>query len=162
MFGEHLGKTGNAQALRGDEEKIERAAQVIDAGLARDGTIEGGVDASNAKSAGSKLGNLVFHQGDQRGDDEGGSSEGDGRKLVAERLPCPGWHDEEEIPSGDGGAADGFLVSPEAGESKNRLEQNSEILRIGRFGQERDLSGVSSSTLQLSGSMRLTQAKQLK
>ena len=33
-FGQHFGEAGDAQALGGDEEKLQRAGKVVDAGLA--------------------------------------------------------------------------------------------------------------------------------
>ena len=129
-FGEHLGKTGNAQSLRCDEEKVERAGKIVDAGLTRDGAVEAGVNARDAQVECGELGDLVFHERDERRDDERGSAEGDGGKLVAQRLPCPGGHDEEQVAAFDRGAAHRFLVGAKACEAEDGLQKLGEIFRI--------------------------------
>jgi len=140
-LGQHLWKAGNAQALRCDEKKVEGAGEVVDAGLARDGTIEAGVDAGHAQVERGELGDLVFHERDERRDDERGSAKRYGWKLVAERLPCPGGHDEEQVAAIDGSAAHRFLVGAEAREAEDRVEKLGEIFRVGWIGQiESDLS----------------------
>jgi len=44
-FAQHIGETGDAQALRRDEEELQLTAEVIQAGLARLGARAAGVDA---------------------------------------------------------------------------------------------------------------------
>jgi hypothetical protein len=98
-FGEHLGEAGDAHALGCDEEELEGAVEVIAAGLA-------GVFA---------------------GDDEGGAAASDGGELVAEGFACSGGHDEEDVAAVGGGAADGFLVGAEGGESEGLVEEGLEV-----------------------------------
>lgn len=93
------------------------------------------MDAGYAKTEHGELGELVFHQCDERRDDQRGSAESDGRKLVAKRLPCPGGHHEQKIATVDCGAANGFLVGAKALEAEDRVQEASEVVRIGRSGQ---------------------------
>ena len=39
-LGEHFGEAGDAKALGGDEEELESAVEVVDAGLATDGAVK--------------------------------------------------------------------------------------------------------------------------
>jgi len=94
------------------------------------------MDARYSKAAPGELGDLILHQRDQRRDDKRCPAEGDGRELVAERLPCPRGHDKQEVPSGDSGAADSFLIDAKPGEPENGMEQTCDIFRIGQLGQE--------------------------
>jgi hypothetical protein len=55
-LGQHLGEAGHAQALGGDEQEVELAGEVIDAGLARLGAAAAGVDALGAKALGARGG----------------------------------------------------------------------------------------------------------
>ena len=49
-LGEHLGEAGDAHALGGDEEEVERAVEVVAAGLAGVVAGEAGVDAGDAEA----------------------------------------------------------------------------------------------------------------
>ena len=49
-LGQHLGEAGDAQALGRDEEEVEPAVEVVDAGLARGAAVAAGVDALHARS----------------------------------------------------------------------------------------------------------------
>ena len=88
------------------------------------------MDARHAQVECSELGDLVFHECDQRRDHESRPAEGDGGKLVAERLPCPGGHDQQQVAAIDGGAAHGLLVGAEAREAEDRLQKLGEVFRI--------------------------------
>ena len=77
-LGEHLGEAGDAKAFRGDEEELERAVEVVDAGLAADGAVESGVNAGYGEALRGELGALVFDEGDERAYDQGRSAAGDG------------------------------------------------------------------------------------
>jgi hypothetical protein len=80
------------------------------------------VDAGYAETGGGELGGLVVHEGDERADDEGGASAGDGGELVAEALAGSGGHDEEDVATVGGGSADGLLVGAEGGEAEGLME----------------------------------------
>src|SRR5471032_2108447 len=89
-LGQHLEEPGNAQPLRGDEQKLQVAVEVVHASLARSGAVAPGMDALNGEASFFELGGLIFHQGNQRADYERSSTEGDARQLVAERFAGPG------------------------------------------------------------------------
>ena len=89
----------------------------------------------NTEAECGELGDLVFHECDKRRNDERCSAERDGWKLIAERLPCPGGHDEQQVATVDGGTADSFLVGAEACEAKGRLKKLGKVFRIGGCGQ---------------------------
>ena len=79
------------------------------------------------RPSGGELGGLVVHEGDERGDDEGGASAGDGGELVAEGFSCSGGHDEQDVAAVGGGAADGFLIGAEGFEAEGGVEQGGEV-----------------------------------
>jgi hypothetical protein len=61
-----------------------------------------------------ELGDLVLHEGDERGDDYGGAaSSQDRRKLVAEGFAASSGHDDAGIAAGGEAADDGFLAGAE-------------------------------------------------
>ena len=93
------------------------------------------MNAGHAQVERSELRDLVFHQCDEGRDDKRGATESDGGELIAERLPCSGRHDQEQVTSLDGGAADRFLVGAKARESKNGVQKLGEVFRIGESGQ---------------------------
>ena len=116
--GEHLGEAGDAQALGGDEEEVEAAGQVVDAGLPGARPIPPRMNALGGEALRLELGHLVLHEGDERAHDERGARAGDAGELIAERFPRAGGHDEEEVVPLGGGAADGLLIRPERAEAK--------------------------------------------
>ena len=75
---------------------------------------------ADAEAERRELGGLVVHEGDERGDDEGGAAAGDGGELVAEGLASSGGHDEQDVAAVGGGAADRFLVGAEGTKPKAR------------------------------------------
>jgi putative membrane protein len=142
-----------------DEEEVERTGEIVDAGLARDGAVEAGVDARDAEAECGEFSDLIFHERDERRDDERCAAESDGGKLVAERLPCPGGHDEKKIAAVDGSAANGFLIGAEAREAEDRLQKLGKVFRIVRIGQKQrpERRQFPASTLQKSGGARLSE-----
>src|SRR5581483_10476640 len=99
-----------AQPLWRDKEELQVAVQLIDTGLPRALTVPAGMNAGNRKTACRELGGLVFHQRDQRADDQGCPAARYGGQLVAERLSRAGGHDQQDVPSGDCSLTDLFLV----------------------------------------------------
>jgi hypothetical protein len=95
------------------------------------------MDTRYAKIKGGELGELILHQGDERRDHQRRSAECDRGELVAERLPCSSWHDEQQVPARDGSAADGFLIGAELGESEDGPKKLGEVVRIGLSSQRR-------------------------
>jgi hypothetical protein len=132
-LGQHLRETGDPEALGGDEEELQGAIEVIDAGLAADGAVEAGVNAGDGEAEFAELGALIFNESDERADDESCAAAGDGGELVAEGFSGAGGHDEENIFALDGGLADGFLIDAEGGEAEISMEKLGEGLGI-RFG----------------------------
>jgi len=129
--GEHLGEAGDAHPLGGDEEKVERAVEVVAAGLAGIVAGEVGVDAGDAQAGGGELGGLVVHQRDERADDQRGASASDGGKLVAEGFAGSGGHDQERVAAVEEGASDGFLIGAEGGKAECGVEERGEIGHAG-------------------------------
>ena len=134
-LGEHLRKARNAQPLGSDEKEVERASEIVDAGLARDGAVEAGVNSRDAQVECGELGDLVFHERDERRDDERRSAESDGGELIAERLPCPGGHHKQQVAAVYCCAADCLLVGAKLRKAKGRLQKLGKVFRIGRSGQ---------------------------
>ena len=123
------GKPGDAEAFRGDEEKIECAVEVVAAGLSRVVAGEAGADSVPTRGGrGSlSLGGLIVHEGDEGRDDEGCAAAGDGGELVAERFACAGGHDKEDVATVGGGAADGFLIGAEGRVAEGAVEQGAKV-----------------------------------
>ena len=65
---------------------------------------------------------LVFHQGDEGGDDDGHALAHERRELVAERLAAAGGHEHEHVAPPEQGADDGLLVSLEGLEAEVALQ----------------------------------------
>ena len=134
------GKPGDAQALRRDEEELQVAVEVVDAGLARGGAVAPGVDALHREVALLELGHLIFHQGDQRTDHQRGAAARHGGQLVAQRLAGAGGHDQQDVAALDHGLADGFLAWAEGGEAEGGLQE---------FGERPPCSGSEAVTATL-------------
>ena len=136
-LGQHLREAGDAQALRRDEEELQRAVEVVDAGLARGGAVAAGVDALHGEAALLELGHLIFHQGDQRADHQRGAAARDAGQLVAERLAGAGRHHQQDVAAVDHGLADGLLAGAEGRESEGAfaaVRRAGRPVRIGRGG----------------------------
>jgi len=125
-LGKHLGKPFNAQPLRGNEHKLQRAAEIVPAGLAGGHAVQSGMNARDFETERGKLGCLVVHQGDQRADDQRCASPRESGQLVAERFPRPRRHDQENVPAGDGGTANGFLIGAKVREAEGLFEEREE------------------------------------
>ena len=66
-------------------------------------------------------------------DDEGGASAGDGGELVAEGFSGSGGHDEQDVATVGGGAADGLLVGAKGFVAEGLVEQGGEIHQLAQF-----------------------------
>ena len=113
-LGQHLAEARNSQPLRRNEEELQRPREVIHAGLPRLSPVEAGVNSRYAQSQRRELGRLVFHQSDQRRDDQRRSSQCNRGQLVAERLAKAGRHDQNQVAPVDRCPADCLLICPEA------------------------------------------------
>jgi hypothetical protein len=56
---------------------------------------------------------LVFHQGDEGGDDQAGPGQDQGRELVADRFARPGGHHRQNVLAGEDRLHDLLLAGPE-------------------------------------------------
>src|ERR1019366_9037013 len=100
------------EALRRDEEKIELAVEVRAAGRSRRLAVAARMDWVAGDAAARELRHLVFHERDERADDERRSAARQARKLIAERFARPRRHHEEHVVPERGGATRLFLVGP--------------------------------------------------
>ena len=110
------------EALGGDVEEFEGAG----ADLVIDGEgflgAEGGVEAGGGDASLLKGIDLVLHEGDEGGDDEGDAVEEEGGKLVAEGLAAAGGKDGEGGAVGEEGLDDRLLAVAELGVAEVVLE----------------------------------------
>ena len=121
-LGQHLAEARNPQPLRRNEEELQRALQIIHAGLARLRAVQAGVNPPHAQTERGELGRLIFHQGNQRRDDQRRSAQGDRRQLIAERLAKASRHHQNQVAPVDGRAADRLLIGAEAREAEDCTE----------------------------------------
>ena len=69
-----------------------------------------GVDIGGGDSFFAQGINLIFHERDQRGNDDAVTLPDEDRKLIAERFPRAGRHDDAQIPAGENGFYDRLLI----------------------------------------------------
>ena len=119
---QHLDKAIHAKTLRGDEEELQLAGEIVEADLAGGGAVAAGVDAFDGETEGAEFGELIFHERDERADDEGGAAARDAGELVAEGFAGAGGHDEEDVAAFHDGWADGFLVGADGGKAEGAVE----------------------------------------
>ena len=90
-----------AEALRGDVDQLGRAVanlvQPVLGFLERQGAVDHGRAGAHARRQRFEL---IFHQGDQRRDDDGHPGQQHGRELEGERFAGAGRHDAEGIDPG--------------------------------------------------------------
>ena len=98
------------------------AVEVVRTGLARCRAVAAGVNALHGDAAILELAHLVFHERDERADDERRAPARDARQLVAERLPRPGGHDEKHVTALDHGFTDRLLVCTEGRKAERLME----------------------------------------
>ena len=101
------------EALGGEVEELVIAEDAVvkpcvDLGAGHAGVDGGGLDATPAEAI-----YLVFHQGDERGDDEAEAFGGQCGHLEGERLAAAGGHEREGVAAGADGADDLLLQRPE-------------------------------------------------
>ena len=114
MHGAQLGaEEVGGEAFGGEVEELVIAEDAVvklrvDLGAGHAGVDGGGLDAAPAEVV-----DLVFHQGDERGDDEAEPFSGQGGHLEGERLAAAGGHEREGVAAGANGVDDLFLKRPE-------------------------------------------------
>jgi hypothetical protein len=136
-LGQHLAEARHPQPLRRNEEELQRPLQVLHAGLPRHAAIEAGVNPAHPEAQRGELGRLVFHQRNQRADDQGRPSQRNGRQLVAERLAKAGRHHQQQVAPLDSRPANRLLICPEARKPEDRAQQLGKLDRIGGSRQKK-------------------------
>ena len=136
-LGQHLGKSGHAQPLRRDEEKLQIASQIVRAHLTGRAALQAGVNARHTQAKRGQLRRLIFHERDQGRDHQRRSAARDGGQLVAERLPRPGGHHQQQVAPLDRRAANLLLIGAKAGKAKDGLQEPEQRIRIGRGSSKR-------------------------
>jgi hypothetical protein len=107
-----------ARAFGRDVEQVERArAETLDR-LSAIGV--GAGQRCRADAVGGGGSQLVVHQRDQRRDDDAGSFEHDGGKLIGQRLARAGGHDGQRRLPGEHAPDHGFLHAAKGGKPKTR------------------------------------------
>src|SRR6266446_2376771 len=116
------GEKGNGEALQPVHRAAERNAlrrQIEQLVFAGGGLLEdmgalvrgsGGVQAGSGNAHLEELRDLVLHQGDEWGDEDGDAGVEHGGKLVAERFAAAGRHYDASVAAGGEAAHDGFLA----------------------------------------------------
>ena len=116
---EEFKKGGGFEPLRGDVEELESALTKSGADepplLGREGAVVGGGGDTEA----AKGGDLVVHERDERGYDEGEPRQGHGGDLVTERLSAAGGHDPQAVAPLEYGGDEKHLALAERGVAKN-------------------------------------------
>ena len=86
-----------AQALGRDVEQLQLAGRKVLEHLSPGRRREGAVDEGGGYALGAERIDLVFHEGDEGGDDQGVAGLEEGGKLVAQRLAGAGGHDNAQL-----------------------------------------------------------------
>ncbi len=123
---QQLRETGHRQPLRGDEQIIQIAGQIVPADLPGTLAIAAGVNTLGPQSELAKPASLVLHQRDERRDHQRGTAAGQPRQLIAQRLAGAGRHDQQHIAAAGHVAADRFLMRSEPGQTKHLAQQTLE------------------------------------
>ena len=87
------------QSFRGDVQNFEHALLREGLNPAHFGVGQGAVDERRFNAVGFQGINLVFHEGDQRGDDQRQSVEPQRGQLIAQRLAPARGHDHQRVPA---------------------------------------------------------------
>ena len=128
-LGQHFRETRHAQPLRGDEQIVEMALQILDADLPGSRPIPPGMNPLGPQPQFAELGDLIFHQRDQRRNNQRGSSAGQTGQLKAQRLARSGRHHQQHILALSDGAANLLLIGPKRRQPKFVLQQFQQSIR---------------------------------
>ena len=123
LLPQHLRKPRHPQPLWRNEKELQCSLQIVRACLPRHTAVQPGVNARHVEPQRGQLGRLVFHQRNQRRDDQRRPATRDGWQLVAEALPRPRRHHEQQVSPINRGAAHCLLACPEPGKPKHRPQQ---------------------------------------
>ena len=108
--------------------KSSRPSSAGAEGALREPAVAARVDALGAQAQALELGHLVFHEGDERRDHEGGSAAREAGELVAERLARARGHHQQHVLALGHGPAHGLLPRAEGLEAEGRAQQFLEAL----------------------------------
>ena len=136
-LGQHLAEARHPQTLGRNEEELQVSLQIVHACLPRLRPVQAGVNPPHAEAQRRQLGSLVFHQRNQRADDQRRSSQRNRRQLIAQRLAKAGRHHQQQVAPRNRRAANRLLIRPEAGKSKDRAQQFCQFVRIGGSRQKK-------------------------
>ena len=117
-FRHESGKLRRIQSLRRHIQKLvrPRSGTLVHQLHLLDG--EGAVQIGGLDACLAERGYLVFHQGDEGGDDQGDAVEHQGGDLVAQGLPAAGGHDAQHVPARQDGVNERLLPLPELAVTK--------------------------------------------
>ena len=111
---EPFGGAVHESALGGDVDEAVFAGDGFLFEFAAVGFEDGAVEEDGGDAHLAELRDLVLHEGDERGDDDGGAAFLEhGGKLVAERFAASGGHDDADVAARGEGADDFFLAGAE-------------------------------------------------
>ena len=113
LAGEALERAGHEQAFGGNVEQVELAGIEEGGGFAGGGGLDFGVEGAGAGAELAEGGDLVVHEGDEGGDDDGGAGQAEGGNLVAKALAAAGGHEDEGVAAAHDAVDDGGLQAAE-------------------------------------------------
>jgi hypothetical protein len=119
---EAIDKGVTGEAFWGDVEEFELAAEEVGVELLGLFSGESGVESGGGDAFGAKGIDLIFHEGNQRGDDEGGAIEEECGELVAEGFTCASGKESESGLVVEEGGDDFELTTTKLGVAEVSLE----------------------------------------
>ena len=114
---QHAVKVGRHKTFGRHEQQARVALAQIDLGGEAVAVGKGTVDLGGGDAVAAQGVHLIFHQGDERRDNDGDAAAQDGGRLIAERLATAGGHDHERIAAVEDGLHGLFLERAEGGEA---------------------------------------------
>src|SRR5258706_9186312 len=124
-------KSREHQPLRRDVKQPEFAVVQPTQTSARFASVEGGIEEGRRDAAGLHGIDLIFHQGDQRRNDDGQSGPSERGQLKTKRLPAAGGQESEDVLARQRIANDLLLQRTKGSEAEILLQQRKER-RLGR------------------------------
>ena len=129
-----LEDAGRGEAFRCEVEQVELAIFIGVGGGGAFVDRHRTVGAAGADAVGERGIHLVFHEGDERADDDGAAVGDDGGELVAEGFAAAGGHDAEDVAMLEDAVDQFALVRAEFGEAEGLFEYGFDAAG-GRRGQ---------------------------
>ncbi len=108
-------------------EQVELAGVQLRQHAARLGAVERRVVEGGAHAVGAQRVDLVFHQRDERRDDDADAGPQQRRDLVAERLAAAGGHEHEGVAAGDDVLDDLELVGAILAKAEDRVQDGGRV-----------------------------------